>query len=737
MTKLSHRFLPVFLALVLALGLAVPALAATVEVTGVSLDRTELSLAPGESATLVPTVFPSDASNKAVTWKSNKTSVVDVKNGVVTAKAFGTADVTVTTNDGGYSAVCQVTVEEAYATGVTITPPGPDTVPVGKTLQLTAHVSYSHDIPGNQEVTWSTSAPGVASVSPQGLVTALAVGEAEIIAMTKAVGQNGAAFNASYRLTVTESLSGHNSEDELFLPRTAEAHQGGLHQTLTLNAPSASVVRHNADASADYTFSYVWTDSQGNVLSTDRTLSLPLTKEGEVKVTCTVTATSLTDSTKQPLTGTCVYTIEVKPGILLEGVLDVNAGATRLDQLMDAQGTKSILDQLTSGPTSSDSVVVEELVDVVFYPENAAGDAGALNVADGERYGVTADAKQPLGEVVFTPLTAGLYSIPFTANGAQTYHGQLVITVTGEIAPVPDPVVEADMSCASSGLTFTGSDFYSAGDSDPVAFVVFGKPAAGQLLRDMAFGSGIPDIGSKYYIDSAKDGDYHVSTLSYLPPAGFAGKVTIPVTATTRSGILSEDVLTIDVIHKISSENFIDVTPENTGIWSADAVDFASDMRLVNGTGEKTFSPDATMTRAMLVTVLYRAAGSPDMTVTTNFTDLDPNSYYYNAVVWANAMGVVTGTSETTFTPDAPVTREQIAVILFRYADLLGTTDGVTGANLDVYADHDQVSDYAIRGMSWAVSRGIITGTSETTLSPNDPATRAQVVVMLHRYLAV
>ena len=739
MTKRSHRILSVFLALVLALGLAVPVLAVeTVKVTGVNLDKTELTLAPGEKAILNATVMPLGATNRTVSWKSNQAAVAEVKDGVVTAKSVGTADITVTTSDGAYSAVCRVTVEDNYPTGLTITPAGPETIPAGKTRQLTAAVLYAHAPAGNQEVTWSSNNPGIASVTPQGLVTAHAAGQADIIAVTKVSGQDGTPLNAIYRLTVTESLGGDDSGDQLFLTRTAETHQGGLNQTITLNAPSASVVRNNTDASADYTISFSWTDSQGNVLSTDRTLNLPLTAGGEVKVTCTVTAVSRIDSTIEPLTGACVYTIEVMPGLLLEGVLDINAGATRVDRIMNAAGTKSILDQLTGGPASTEgAVVVEDPVDVLFYPDEAAGDAGALNVADGERYAVAANGQQPLAEVVFTPIAAGEYTIPFTVYGAQSYHGQLKITVTGTLVPVPDPAEVPDLVCTSSGLSFSGSDFYAAGDSDPVSFVTFGKPSSGQLLRDLAFGSGDPDTGSKYFIDSARDGDYHVSTLSYLSPAGLSGMITIPVTCTTRSGVLSDGVLKIEVKHKTASETFSDVTPETTGIWSADAVDFASDMRLVNGTGEKNFSPNATMTRGMLVTVLYRAAGSPDMTVTTNFTDLDPNSYYYNAVVWANAMGVVTGASETSFSPDAPVTREQIAVILFRYASLNGSTEGAAAASLDAYTDRDQLGDYAVRGMSWAVSRGIVTGTSATTLSPVSPATRAQVVVMLHRYLAV
>ena len=135
------------------------------------------------------------------------------------------------------------------------------------------------------------------------------------------------------------------------------------------------------------------------------------------------------------------------------------------------------------------------------------------------------------------------------------------------------------------------------------------------------------------------------------------------------------------------------------------------------------------------MTILYRAAGSPQMTVTTNFEDLDVGSYYYNAVVWATVMGVVNGTSDTTFSPDNYVTREQIAAILSRYADAMGDTVTTSGT-LNAYVDKDQVSDYAVQPMIWAVDRGIISGTTDTTLSPKSTATRAQVVVMLHRYLA-
>ena len=181
--------------------------------------------------------------------------------------------------------------------------------------------------------------------------------------------------------------------------------------------------------------------------------------------------------------------------------------------------------------------------------------------------------------------------------------------------------------------------------------VVFGQPSAGRLLRDVRHGAGTPDDGARYYTNAASDGTYHVSTLHYLPPAGFSGQVTIPMTLLTQQGQEWEDTLTVAVTSKTHSHQFTDVNEATVGTWAANAVDFAYHFGLVNGTGEDTFSPSSNMTRAQLVTVLYRAVGSPTMTITTNFEDLDVGAYYYSAVVWANFHGIVNGTSDTTFSP--------------------------------------------------------------------------------------
>ena len=206
------------------------------------------------------------------------------------------------------------------------------------------------------------------------------------------------------------------------------------------------------------------------------------------------------------------------------------------------------------------------------------------------------------------------------------------------------------------------------------------------------------------------------------------------MTYITAAGIETTGVIKVSVSTKTDSAQFKDVTRSNVGTWAADAVDFAYHFGLVSGVSKTEFAPNSPMTRAQLVTVLYRAAGSPSVTVSTNFEDLDVGSYYYSAVVWANVNGIVNGTSDTTFSPDSRLTRQQLAAILYRYARAFGGDTSYTG-NLSHFTDRHQVDSYATTPMIWAVSHEIISGTSDTTLSPLSTATRAQVVVILHRYL--
>ncbi|CCY40445.1 uncharacterized protein BN480_01603 [Firmicutes bacterium CAG:124] len=172
-------------------------------------------------------------------------------------------------------------------------------------------------------------------------------------------------------------------------------------------------------------------------------------------------------------------------------------------------------------------------------------------------------------------------------------------------------------------------------------------------------------------------------------------------------------------------------TDVSTSDWFYDDVAFVYENGLFSGTDSRSFSPNASMTRAMLVTVLYRLEGEPTVTGRSSFTDVRSGAYYEKSVIWAAANGIVTGTDSTSFSPDAKVTREQLAAILYRYAQYR-KLDTDASAKLNSFTDADSVSAYASEALGWAVSEGLINGASGK-LMPKGDATRAQVAAILHR----
>ena len=168
--------------------------------------------------------------------------------------------------------------------------------------------------------------------------------------------------------------------------------------------------------------------------------------------------------------------------------------------------------------------------------------------------------------------------------------------------------------------------------------------------------------------------------------------------------------------------------------WFYNDVRYVYEKGIMDGTGADRFSPNAPLTRAMIVTILYRMAGSPSVSGSSNFTDVAAGKWFAKAVAWAAANGIVNGYGSGLFGPNDPVTREQLAAILYRYAVYGGMTAVTLEENLGSFADTAQLSAYAIQAMNWAVGQGLING-SGSNLVPKAQATRAQVAAIIHRYL--
>ena len=178
---------------------------------------------------------------------------------------------------------------------------------------------------------------------------------------------------------------------------------------------------------------------------------------------------------------------------------------------------------------------------------------------------------------------------------------------------------------------------------------------------------------------------------------------------------------------------FTDVEKDD---WCYEDVLYAVKSGLFNGITESEFSPNTSLTRAMLVTVLYRAEGEPEVTNEIIFDDIDKDSYYEKAVMWAEKNGIANGISKTEFAPDQNITREQIAAIMHRYAQYK-EYDVSIGENTNIlsYDDFDNISVYAIVPMQYAVGSGLMKGKTTSTLNPLDSATRAEIAAILHRFI--
>ena len=367
-----------------------------------------------------------------------------------------------------------------------------------------------------------------------------------------------------------------------------------------------------------------------------------------------------------------------------------------------------------------------------------SSDRNADYVRENRDYVYDATSRQyDLDTIVFTAGTRTskyTVTIPFTAYGTE-YNSTKAVYVNGYVTIFFNDTAATEIY--SVGTSFKG-DLYKAMIPDNYTerevkgfYVEFGTVTGGKLYYDYKTIASAKEVSSKtvFFFDAGRN-ELDLTDVYFVPEAG---ATTAKVTYTVYNNKTKIDTgsLTFTVIQQTKSNYFSDVTESNTGKWSANSIDFMSANELVTGTAAKTFSPNQTMTRAMLVTILYRVADKPSVKNVSNpFTDVKAGTYYYDAVLWAYKNNIVTGTSNTTFNPNGAVTREQIAAILYRYAG-----SPRVNASLKGYSDQNKVSTYATTAMEWAVKNGIITGKSATTLDPTGKGTRAEVAVMLHRYL--
>ena len=318
------------------------------------------------------------------------------------------------------------------------------------------------------------------------------------------------------------------------------------------------------------------------------------------------------------------------------------------------------------------------------------------------RYGYTPNASTGASlDASGLPLTVGTYTVAVTFNSDTSFGYKTATFTITKATPTGTP---GYTKLETSGKTLADAKL-TVGTIRPAGTIAWDLPLTTVLEDGKAYAwTFTPNDTHNYTILTGTLVPYVDDGMDYIP------------------GVIGGNT---------GSFNFHDVSRLD---YFYDAVKWAAENGIASGTGRYTFSPNAVCTRAQTVTFLWRAAGSPlPRYRVCPFTDVQPSDYYYNAVLWASNMGIVNGATATTFDPNGNVTREQIAAILYRYEGSPTVTGSLSG-----YPDQAQVSSFAVTAMQWAVGTGIITGVTSggrTTLSAKGNATRAQVAVMLHRFL--
>lgn len=328
---------------------------------------------------------------------------------------------------------------------------------------------------------------------------------------------------------------------------------------------------------------------------------------------------------------------------------------------------------------------LQDAVDAVQNGENitVTGTDLSATVSGNKTFTVTG------GNVTLT--AASGYTLTKNDDGSYTVSrkpssgssGSSVTTYNVNVTTATNGTVTADKKTAAKGATVT----------------VTATPSAGYVVDKIT----VVDKDGKAVDVTAKDGKY-----SFVMPAS-----AVTVTATFKAETPAPSGLP-----------FVDV---KSGDWFYDAVKYAYENGLMNGTSETIFAPNGTMNRAMIVTVLYRLEKTPAVTTASQFADVPAGQWYSDAVAWAAANNIVNGYNETTFGPMNAVTREQMAAILYRYEQYKGMDTVTLEENLSRFPDKDKASAYAVPAMQWAVGQKVINGNADGTLNPTGTATRAQV----------
>ena len=711
-----------------------------------ALSQQTLALTKGGEAVLSVNAEPWGAvPASAVSWSSDNEAVAAVNNGTVTAAAPGTATITAEVN--GKSLTCSVTVSYAGVDGISLDRSALTLVSGGSTA-LTATVSPSN---ADQTVTWTSSDEAVATVAQDGTVTAVAAGEAIITA-------SAGAYRASCTVTVTgadvdvlPSTEPTETEDQLPDGLNDEVKEAVNEAAGTVNADSAlsQAAQEQAGQLADSA-------------EKDELLQKGQSELGSEEIVL-YTQTYLQVTTVDALTGTDGSINSVTLDISPKGQVVASTASTAGDI---NQGNSVVVKEIPqedlniTGTAHITLTLPDDFASKTIYIKHQA--------SNGRTYFYTAEADEGANLTFSTRHGFSPFTFSLTNEAAAQVEDVGYADLQDAIDAVADGGTITVLKDGLGTVTIQGSKTFTLVKGEDVDTLPTLVAASGYRLTDHGNGSytisrrssGGGSSGSATYtvsVDSSRHGDVTVSpksaskgttvTITVKPDDGYELD---ELTVTDKDGdsiklkdkgdgrftfTMPASKVTVEAVFTALEQEeeqplFSDVAEDD---WYYDAVAYVAENGIMSGTDGSRFSPNGTLTRAMLSQILYAMEDKPAVSGAATFSDVAAGAWYADAVNWTEAQGIVAGMGENSFAPDAPVTREQLSLILYGYARYKGY-DTSASVSLSGYADRDSVAVWAADSMGWAVSEGLISGRPGGYLDPAGTAIRAEVAQILMNF---
>ena len=673
------------------------------------------------------------------TVEIGNTTVTNNDDGTVTVKGEDDTEITVTLPEGSDSVTVDGDENVTVPDGTTVqTGNGPEiTLPKGGTVDGNGNVTGEEVQIGGTTITAPkgetvTTAPDGTTTAPGG--STVQVGETTI---TIGEDTNGAAVDENGKITLP---SGGTVTVEI-----------GDGEPVTITTPEGGEITVNEDEGET-----TLTVPDGTTVQTGDGPKITLPEGGKVAEDGSVTAETVQvgDTT---ITAPAGETVTTTPGgtTTAPGGSTVEIGETKITV---GEDTAATVDQTGSVTLPEGGTATVKTQDGTTVTITAPEGGGTIGVDNNGNVLLPGGSTVTIGNTVSTipesggaldpatsQITYNTYLVTFNSQGGSQVAAQTV-TAGGTVKQPASPTKTGytfagwyrDAACQTpwnfTTDTVTGNltlyAKWTVKSTTPTYTPTVSQPENGTVTVTPTN----PKQGATVTVTPKPNTGYEVDTITVTDKNGNPVQVTDNGDGTYRftqpASKVTVAVTFTETKQPTPDLPFTDVDPT---AWYAEAVSYMLERGLMTGTAPDTFSPNSTTTRGMIVTILYRLEGEPSAANDGTFTDVDSGTWYTDPIAWVAANGVVEGTTPTTFAPNAPVTREQMATILYRYLAAKGY-DVTARADLSAYTDANQVSSYATEAMSWANALGLITGDTPATLTPQGNATRAQVATILMRF---